>query len=133
MSGQGVRTHHRMAVEVNDPDNTSGQDMLPSECDVHSFSQYHVLLPEGVRIGERATCPLGGIRMELIQIAWRRRYFTSGILFADIFTSGIPSADISQPDGRGGRFNFSGQTYPDPHIVLTRRVFLSVYSATVFS
>nr|CAN62147.1 hypothetical protein VITISV_000925 [Vitis vinifera] len=31
----------------------------------------------------------------------------------------IPYADIlhlniSQPDGRGGRFNFSGQTYPDP-------------------
>ena len=44
-----------------------------------------------------------------------------------------PSPDISQPDGRGGRFNFSGQTCPDPLIVLTRRVFLSVYSAAVFS
>ncbi|WKA10717.1 hypothetical protein VitviT2T_028277 [Vitis vinifera] len=50
------------------------------------------------------------------------------ILCADIL-----HLNISQPDGRGGRFNFSGQTYPDPLIVLTRRVFLSVYSATVFS
>ncbi|RVW76984.1 Transposon Ty3-I Gag-Pol polyprotein [Vitis vinifera] len=90
-----------------------------------------------------ATYPFGGIRMELIQIAWQHRHFTSGIpstdiftsgiLFADIFTSGIPSADISHPDRRGGRFNFSGQTYPDHLIALTRRVFLSVYSATVFS
>nr|CAN71733.1 hypothetical protein VITISV_014007 [Vitis vinifera] len=28
----------------------------------------------------------------------------------------LPSPDISQPDGRGGRFNFSGQTCPDPLI-----------------
>ena len=44
-----------------------------------------------------------------------------------------PHPDISHPDGRGGRFNFSGQTYPDPLIALTRRVFLSVYSAAVLS
>ncbi|WJZ81269.1 hypothetical protein VitviT2T_001118 [Vitis vinifera] len=37
------------------------------------------------------------------------------------------------PDGRGGRFNFPDQTCPDPLIALTRRVFLSVYSAAVFS
>ena len=36
------------------------------------------------------------------------------------------------PDGRGGRFNFPEQTCPDPLIALTRRVFLSVYSATEF-
>ena len=29
--------------------------------------------------------------------------------------------DISHPDERGGRFNFSGQTYPDPLIAFTRR------------
>ena len=64
-----------------------------------------------------------------------------------------PSPDISHPefcrptfhllrifyirrltsDGRGGRFNFPNQTCPDPLIALTRRVFLSVYNATVFS
>ena len=58
--------------------------------------------------------------------------------FSGHFISGIPCADIlhpdiSHPDGRGGHFSFSGQTYPDPLIALTRRVFLSVYSATVFS
>ena len=37
------------------------------------------------------------------------------------------------PDGRGGRFNFPGQTCPDPLIALTRRVFLSVYNVVVFS
>ena len=57
-----------------------------------------------------------------------RRHFTSEILCFNIL-----HPDISQPDGRGGRFNFSGQTYPDPLIALTRRVFLSVYNATVFS
>ena len=41
--------------------------------------------------------------------------------------------NISQPDGRGGWFNFSGYTYPDPLIALTWRVFLSVYSVAVFS
>ena len=56
MFGQGVRTHHRMAAEVNDLDNISGQDMLSSRCDVH---ECRVLLPERVWIGERATCHLG--------------------------------------------------------------------------
>ena len=41
--------------------------------------------------------------------------------------------DISQLDGRGGRFNFSGYTYPDLLITLTRRVFLSVYNVAVLS
>ena len=71
-------------------------------------------------------------------------YPTSGILssrrftFSGYFTSGIPSANvspspnISHPDGRGGRFNFPGQTCPDPLIALTWRVFLSVYNATEF-
>ena len=95
--------------------------------------------------------PPGGIRMELIQIALRNpchpeegslhlahangsplRSITQssqgGISCTDIL-----HPDISQSDGRGGRFNFSGKTYPDPLIALTRRVFLSVYSVTVFS
>nr|CAN61722.1 hypothetical protein VITISV_024824 [Vitis vinifera] len=45
-----------------------------------------------------------------------RRHFASGIPCVDIL-----HPDISQPDGRGGRFNFSGQTYPDPLIAFTRR------------
>ncbi|RVX13140.1 Retrovirus-related Pol polyprotein from transposon 17.6 [Vitis vinifera] len=56
------------------------------------------------------------------------RHFTSGIPPAD-----ISYPDISQPNERGGRFNFPGQTYPDPLIALTQRVFLSVYSVAVFS
>ena len=58
---------------------------------------------------------------------FRPSTFTSGIPFAD-----ISHLNISQPDGRGGRFNFPEQTCPDPLIALTRRVFLSVYSAMEF-
>ena len=36
--------------------------------------------------------------------------------------SGCLTSGIQEPDGRGGSFNFSGQTYPDPPIVLTRRI-----------
>ena len=61
-----VRTHHRMAAEVNDPDNISGQDMLSSGCDVH---ECHVPLPDGVRIGGARHMSSWGIRMELIRIA----------------------------------------------------------------
>nr|CAN63916.1 hypothetical protein VITISV_036186 [Vitis vinifera] len=70
-----------------------------------------------------------GIRMELLRIATRGIAHSTrgGILssrlstFSRHFTSGIPSADISHPDisqldGRGGRFNFPGQTCPDPLI-----------------
>ena len=88
-----------------------------------------VLLPKRVWIGERATCPLG-------ESGWScstdipPRCLTSGILlrrhsirifhirhFLRIFHTRRLT-----PDGRGGRFNFSGQTYPDPLIALTRRV-----------
>ncbi|KAL6324427.1 hypothetical protein AAG906_013031 [Vitis piasezkii] len=66
-----------------------------------------------------------------------RRHFISEIL-CPIFHIRIPCADIlhpdiSQPDGRGGRFNFSGYTYPDLLIALTRRVFLLVYNVVVLS
>ena len=47
-----------------------------------------------------------------------RRHFISGIPCVDIL-----HPDISQLDGRERRFNFSGQTYPDLLIALTRRVF----------
>ena len=91
-----------------------------------------------------------GIRMELILIALRtpchpgegslHLAHTDGPPCSIAYSTrgGIPSADIShpdvsQPDGRGGRFNLPCQTCPDPLIALTRRVFLSVYSAAVFS
>ena len=102
------------------------------------------------------TCHMSswGIRMELIRIAMRTschpREGSLHLAHADgppcdaqhsSFHPGEefclanipPSPDISQPDGRGGRFNFPGQTCPDPLIALTRRVFILVYSATVFS
>nr|CAN84137.1 hypothetical protein VITISV_021092 [Vitis vinifera] len=46
---------------------------------------------------------------------------TSGILLRRHFTR-MFRIRILTPDGRGGRFNFSGQTYPDPLIALIRRV-----------
>ena len=36
--------------------------------------------------------------------------------------SGCLTSGIQEPDGRGGRFNFSRYTYSDPLIALTRRV-----------
>ena len=98
MSRQGVRTHHRMATEVNDPDSISGQDMLSSGCDVHECL---VLLPEGVRIEERATCPLGesgwscsGQRRVAQLIPPREEFCPTDV---------PPSPDISHLDGKGGR------------------------------
>ena len=102
MSRQGVRTGWR---RNNDPDNTSGYDMLSSGCDVH---ECRVLLPEEVRIGERATCPSWWIRMELIRIALRAPchpgeeslHLAHG---EEFYPAGIPShSDIPQSDGRGG-------------------------------
>ena len=75
--------------------------MLSSRCDVR---ECRVLLPERVRIGERATCPLRGIRMELIQIAWRRRHFTSGILSADISHPKFRPPTFSHPKFRPPTF-----------------------------
>nr|CAN61570.1 hypothetical protein VITISV_037260 [Vitis vinifera] len=65
-----------------------------------------------------------GIQMELLRIATCDiAHSTRGIIqsgrhstFSGYFTSGIPFADISHPDGRGGRFNFPVQTCPDPLI-----------------
>ena len=113
--------------------------MLPSGCDVHSFSQYRVLLPEGVRIRECATCSLGESGWSwtgypcALRVIWERGPYTLHTQTVPLaqhssvhpgknsvrrhFISGIPCTDIlhqdiSQPDGRGGRFNFSNQTYP---------------------
>ena len=159
MSGQGVQTHHRRAAErvagqavgmmqqglltlVNDPDNISGQDML-SSCDVH---ERRVLLPEGVWIRERTACPLGesgwscsGQRCELRVIRGRGPYtlHTQTVPLATFHLIRIFHIRCLTPDGRGGRFTFSGsltsenlsgQTYPDPLIALTRRVLQPFYT-----
>ena len=39
-----------------------------------------------------------------------------------IIPSGCLTSRIQEPDGRGGRFNFSGYTCSDPLIALTQRV-----------
>ena len=103
-------------------------------CDVH---ECRVLLPEGVRIawprvllgnpdgvdpdslahsvssGRGVPTPCTGRRSPLRNIAQSTR---GRIPCADIL-----HPDISQPDRRGGRFNFSGQTYLDPVIAFTQR------------
>nr|CAN82342.1 hypothetical protein VITISV_029024 [Vitis vinifera] len=67
------------------------------------------------RPGKHATCPLGGIRMKLIRIAWRRGTF-SHLEFRPPtfhirnsvrrhFTSRIPSVDISHPEFRPPTFH----------------------------
>ena len=129
--------------------------MLSSGCDDRKC---RVLLPEGVRIGERHESSWG-IRMELLRIAMcapchqgegslhlahadgppcdaRHSLFHPGISLSDrhstfsgYLTSGVMFGSSDRifhirrltPDGRGGRFNFPGQTYLDPLIALTRR------------
>ena len=97
-------------------------------CDDHECC---VLLSKGVRIGECATYPLR-------ESGWSCSVdippgcLTSGILLRR-HSIRIFRIRRLTPDGRGGRFNFPSQTYSDPLIALTRRVFLSVYSAAVFS
>ena len=46
-----------------------------------------------------------------------RRHFISGRLSV---RQHFLHPDISHPDGRGGCFNFSGQTYPDPLVAPTQ-------------
>ena len=78
-----------------------------------------VFLLEGVRIGERAAIPPECI--------------TSGILLRR-HSIRIFCIRRLTPDGRGGRFNFPGRTYPDPLIALTRRVSQPfLHSAAMFS
>ena len=115
--------------------------MLSSRC---NDRECRVLLPEGVRIGERATYPLRESGWSC-SVDILPRCLTSGILLrrhstwmSHIRNSAPPPfhSDVSHPahsirifhircltpDGRGGRFNFPGQTYPDPLIALIRRV-----------
>ena len=153
MSGQGVRTgwwRNMVCVRTTYPDRICYR---PS---VMFTSAVCFSLSESGQGSPHMSS--GGIRMELIRIDWRRRYLTPGweiwmeLLWIawraptfyirishsqmgeeDVPCTDILHPDISQPDGRGERFNFSGQTYPDLLITLTRRVFLSVYSAAVFS
>ena len=81
------------------------------EYDVHKC---RVLLPDGIQIGERAACPLR-------ESGWScsgQRRATQLILPGEEFNPADipPSPDISHSDGKGGRFNFPGQTCPDPLI-----------------
>ena len=103
-----------------DPDSMAARVLLgnPDGFDLDS-------LVHSVSSGRGVPTPCTRRRSPLRIIAQSTR---GRILCADILHS-----NISQPDGRGGRFNFSSQTYPDPLIALTWRVFLSVYSVAVFS
>ena len=140
MSEQGVRTHHRRAAErlahfsqwsgqhikigyaivrvwrSRVPDSMAARILLGNPDEVEPDGSLHLTHTDGppcdVRISHPKLCPVRHVR----------------ILWSDIL-----HPNISQSDGRGGRFKFSGKTYPDPLIALTRRVSLSVYSATVFS
>ena len=117
------------------------------ECDDR---ECRVLLPEGVRIGEHATIPPGCItsgillRRHSTRMSHIRNFapltfhpnvshpkFCSVDIPPGCLTSGILLRRHSirifrirrlMPNGRGGRFNFPGQTYPNPLIALTRRV-----------
>ena len=123
MSGQGVQTHHRMAVEVNDP-NKSGQDMLSSGCDVHErrMSSWEIRM-ELIRIALRTLCHLGEGFLHLAHADAPPCAAQLSLPGEEFRALTFLHPDISQPDGRGGRFNFSGQTYPDFLITLTCKVF----------
>ena len=136
MSGQGVRTHHRRAVErglqqglltlVNDPDNISGQDMLSFGCDDY---ECRVLLPKGAGqhggaclLGEsrwscaRQQCALrvsrgGGpytLYTQTVPLA-TRGYLTPGILPRSGMSG---SSDSAYPESIHDRqFRFPGQPF----------------------
>ena len=130
MSGQGVRTHHQMAVEVNDPDNISGQDMLSFGCDVH---ECRVLLPERVWIGEHATCPLGESGWSCSEQPGGAGHFHIGNSVRRNFTSGIPSADISHPKFRPPTFSHPEFRPPTFHIRNSvRRHFIAGWERRTF-
>ena len=151
-----VRTHHRMAAEVNDPDNISGQDMLLSGCDVH---ECRVSLPEGVRIGGARHMSSWGIRMELIRIALCAPcHLGEGSLHLAHADGPLCAAQLSPPGGefRAPTFHIRNSVhrhFTSGYLIAgwERRtfqllqsdlsgssdstyqgVFLSVYSATVF-
>ena len=118
-----------------------------------------VLLPKGVRIEERATIPLGYITSGILlpppfHPDVLHPEFCSAVIQPGCLTSrwscssAIPPGCLTSEthllrifrirrlplDGRGGRFNFHGQTYPDPLIALIRRVSQPfLHSAAVFS
>ena len=100
--------------------------MLSFGCNVH---ECRVLLPDGVRIGKRATCPLGGIRMELIWIAWRRGTFHIQNSVRRHFTSGYLTAKWERRTFQFLRIDIFG---PSDSVYL-QSFFLLVYSAAVFS
>ena len=127
MSRQGVRTHHWRTAERG--------------LQQGSLTHFSQCFPSGqyIRIALRTPCHLGegslhlahanrppSIRRDIAHSTRGRIQSGRHTTFSGYFTSEIPSADIShsdvsQPDGRGGRFNFPGQTCLDLLIVLTRR------------
>ena len=115
--------------------------MLSSGCDDRKC---RVLLLKGVRIGERVACPLGESGWVLTPCTRKRSPLRRSIFSGYHIRNSVRLTFLFHllrifhvrrltPDGRGGRFNFPGQTYLDPLIALTRRVFLSVYNVAVFS
>ncbi|RVW92015.1 hypothetical protein CK203_037143 [Vitis vinifera] len=151
LSIEGSGTQGVKDVQTGHPDRMAAEESAP-----------HVLLgnPDGVDLdslarsvssGRGVPTPCTRRRSPLRSIAHSTRgRILSGRLstFCGHFISGIPCADILYPEfraptfyirishsrmGEEDVFNFSGQTYPDPLIALTKRVFLLVYSATVFS
>ena len=162
MSEQGVRTHHRMAAEHGlwQAVRMTKQGLLTLSqwSEQHIRIGYAIVWVWCSRVscgspdkGARHMSSWG-IRMELIRIALRASchpgegslhlaHADRGRILHSSFHTGEefcpddipPSQDISHPDERGGHFNFSGQTYPDLLIALTRRVFLLVYSVAMFS
>ena len=77
-------------------------------------------LAHSVSSGRGVPTPCTCRRSPLRSIAQSTR---GRIPYADIL-----HPDISHPNGRGGRFNFSGQTYPDPLVALTQS---DMHSCTV--
>ena len=119
---------------VNHPDNTSGQDMLSSGCDDR---ECRVLLPKGVRIDQAPHVSSWGIRMELVRMdpyTMHTRTITLATFhlllishirnFVRLTFHHLRMFHIRRlpQDGKGRRFNFPGQTYPDPPKALTQRV-----------
>ena len=150
MSEQGVQTHHWRAVERGQQQGslTHFSQCFPSG--QHIRIVYAIVQMELHRIALRRLsawesgypCTLCVIRerspytlhtgknsiqleFHLIQISHSR------MGEEDIPCADILHPDILQPNGRGGRFDFSRYTYLDLLITLTCRVFLSVQCSGV--
>ena len=142
MSGQddsGTWAIGRLAHFSHDPDNISGQDMLSSRCYVRKC---RVLLPKRVPDGKHHSFhsdgkhhsfhPDGNSHSFHLDVSQPQFYPANVLPYPHVsqppfYPDDFPPSRIFHiwrltPDGRGGRFKFPGQTYPDPLIALTRRV-----------